>query len=87
MVKNPPHIRLELEQDKFRVIFWKQPLETNKTFSERELMSTALSPSLFIPSDVCALSKWEVRESVNRLWLVETMAASRHYVLVLKRGY
>lgn len=55
--KNSPNIRLELEQDKFGAIFWKQPLETNKTFSERELMSTALFPSLFIPSDECALSK------------------------------
>lgn len=57
-------IRLQLEQDKFEAIFWKQPRETNKTFSERELMSTALSLSLFIPSDACALSKQGTRESV-----------------------
>lgn len=41
---------LELEQDKFEAIFWNRPLETNKTFSERELMSTALSPLILHPS-------------------------------------
>lgn len=85
IVKNSPNIRLDVEQDKLGAIFWKQPLETNKTFWERELMSTALSPSFLIASDVCVciVRRGHERDSGNRLWLLETMA----YAPVLEIGY
>lgn len=64
------HVQLELEQDKSGAIFWKRPLETNKTFSERGLMSAASSSSsFFIPPDARAFVRTAgERYSVNRLW-------------------
>lgn len=64
----------ELEQDKSSAISWKWPPETNKAFSERELMSAVLFPSFFR----CVLTgkTGEKRVNINKLRLQETMLDS-----------
>lgn len=51
----------EVEQDKFRAIFWKQPLETNKTFSE------GINVHCIVPLilQMCARCQNRERVSVN----------------------
>lgn len=64
----------ELEQDKSSPISWKWPLETNKAFSERELMPDALFPSFF--RRVLTGKTGEKGVNINRLHLQEIMADS-----------